>query len=110
MATDGVPSWVVPRVAELLHVTPDGCWLWLGERSSKGYGIAVRHRRRVRVHRWVYAMSGRPIPDGHDLDHRCRVRACANPDHLIPRDHGSHGVLSAAARTNLEAWEDGGRW
>ena len=28
-----------------------------------------------------------PIPDGCELDHLCRNRACCNPDHLEPVTH-----------------------
>lgn len=103
-----IPSYVIPTVRDLLEQHADtGCWVWTGELSDSGYGIAVRRRRRVRVHRWVWAMSGRAIPDGHDLDHVCRVRCCANPAHLIPRPHDVHGRLSAEQQRNLQAWEDG---
>lgn len=101
-----IPRWVVPAVARLLDVEPGtGCWLWRGELSHNGYGLVVRRRRRVRVHRWVWTMAGRTIPDGHDLDHVCRTRCCANPAHLTPRPHDVHGRLSAEQRRNLAAWE-----
>jgi hypothetical protein len=32
----------------------------------------------------VYELHVGPIPEGLDLDHLCRVRACCNPDHLEP--------------------------
>lgn len=98
----GLPAYVVPRVAELLEVDRSGCWVWHGPRSSSGYGLVERRRRRVRVHRYVYAMAGRVIPDGHDLDHECRNRLCANPDHVTPRPHDEHGALSRALAAGCE--------
>lgn len=36
------------------------------------------------MHRVVYELVVGPIPDGMQLDHLCRQRACCNPDHLEP--------------------------
>ncbi|MEO1065368.1 MAG: HNH endonuclease signature motif containing protein, partial [Actinomycetota bacterium] len=36
----------------------------------------------VYVHRLVYEELVGPIPDGHQIDHLCRVRLCGNPAHL----------------------------
>lgn len=57
-----------------------GCWLWAGAFSSGGYG----HYRNKSAHRVVYEALVGPIPQGLDLDHLCRVRACVNPRHLEP--------------------------
>lgn len=57
------------------------CLLWPRAKSC-GYGVAW-HDGKVRlVHRFVYAALFGPIPDGYEIDHLCRVRACFNPLHL----------------------------
>lgn len=33
------------------------------------------------------ALHGVPVPDGQEIDHLCRVRACCNPEHLEAVDH-----------------------
>lgn len=80
-----VSTLEVPMQADLTHLlrlhanridldAPNGCWLWLGRVNGTGYGP---HRR------YYIAVHG-SIPEGHDLDHLCRVRACVNPEHLEP--------------------------
>lgn len=59
-----------------------GCWLWTAYVGPKGYGEFGLNRRTERAHRVGYRLFVGPIPDGLQLDHRCRVRHCVNPAHL----------------------------
>lgn len=66
------------------------CWLWQGVVNHHGYGvinvgtIAGKPKRVRRAHRVAYELTVGLIPDGMELDHLCRVRACCNPAHLEP--------------------------
>lgn len=61
-----------------------GCWLWTGGLDTGGYSV-IQHQGRTRIgHRLSYENLIGPIPVGLQLDHKCRVRACVNPDHLEP--------------------------
>lgn len=59
-----------------------GCWLWQRCRTSSGYGLINIRGRNRRAHRVAYEIVKGPIPAGLTIDHRCRGRACINPDHL----------------------------
>jgi hypothetical protein len=60
------------------------CWAWTRSKNKDGYGqISVMHAM-VRTHQVAYELFIGPVPEGLQLDHRCRVRCCANPWHLEP--------------------------
>lgn len=60
----------------------ESCWLWMGKLQKGGYGRATLNGKQMSAHRIAYEMSGAVIPDGMDIDHICRNRACVRPDHL----------------------------
>ena len=62
-------------------VAPSGCWEWTARRDSSGYGVFKPGGGRS-AHRWAYERFVGPIPNGFEVDHLCRVRACVNPAHL----------------------------
>lgn len=63
---------------------PTGCWEWSGSRMSAGYGTVSIAMRQHCVHRLVFEHFRGAIPADRNLDHLCRNRICANPDHLEP--------------------------
>jgi hypothetical protein len=90
-------------------VSPDpnsGCWLWTGCIQGGGYGVFDNGKDKTTLaHRVAYTLFRGLIPDGLQLDHKCRVRLCVNPWHLeavtlqenLRRGLGNAAAIIAAA-------------
>lgn len=80
----------LPRAASLEErlsrytVDENGCWRWSGAIKENGYGCLSLDGRVRYTHRLAYELWVGPVPDGMQLDHLCRNRACMNPAHLEP--------------------------
>lgn len=70
----------------------DACWMWRGATNGDGYasGNGEAGRGGIPVHRIAYQWLVGAIPDGQQLDHLCRNRACVNPHHLEPVSRGEN--------------------
>lgn len=59
------------------------CWLWnRGISKRDGYGYVSIGDVNRSVYRVVYVLVNGPLPEGFQVDHLCRVRACIRPTHL----------------------------
>lgn len=101
-----------PQERILRHVSMEpmsGCWIWTGYVDQNGYGStylgfrADNTHRTAFAHRVAYLAFRGPIPPELELDHRCRLRCCVNPDHLEPvtgKINQKRGVNTPASRTH----------
>jgi hypothetical protein len=110
----GAPSRYKSLAESALFYVPigdEGCWDWQGEISStNGYGIAYYKGRGYRAHRAVYEVARGPIPDGLQLDHLCRNRACVRPSHLEPVtnwENTRRGIGPFAIKANQTQCQNG---
>lgn len=58
------------------------CIVWQGAQNSMGYGCFGIEGRSHLAHRLAWEDARGPIPDGMQVDHLCRNRACINVAHL----------------------------
>lgn len=72
-------------------------------RTDKGCLISITHkvnqdgylRKRWKdgaemFHRFIYRAHKGEIPEGHEVDHLCKVRACCEPEHLEAKPKDQH--------------------
>lgn len=79
-----------------------GCWNWIGN-GSRGYHVARLNGVMMAAHRASYIRSVGPVPEGMQLDHLCRNRACVNPKHLEPVTPKENTRRSSLRKLSLEA-------
>lgn len=92
-----------------------GCWLWSAAIAQSGYGYAHtpkdgRLGKSQYAHRISYWAFRGEVPEGLQLDHLCRNRACVNPDHLEPvtaRVNNLRGVGAAARNARKTVCSNG---
>lgn len=70
-------------------IDENGCWLWQ-KSTLAGYGLCATGR----AHRSYYERANGPIPDDHDIHHRCGVPLCVNPEHLEAAHGRAHDIES----------------
>lgn len=69
------------------ELAPGSCIPWRVSPTKAGYGRISRAGRDHYAHRVAYETLYGPIQDGLEIDHLCRNRSCANPEHLEAVTH-----------------------
>jgi hypothetical protein len=81
-----------------------GCWVWTGARNRDGYGRinVYRHGRALPLlaHRVAYEVFKGDIPAEHDVDHKCKCRACINPAHHKLKHYYRHRLETGFPKAN----------
>jgi len=88
-----------------------GCSLFVGKRDRDGYGVVwsgSKPPRRAHSVAWEEARG--PVPQGKELEHRCRRRNCVRIEHLKLVTRSQNEKLKSWARrareTRCEAGHD----
>lgn len=68
-------------------IDPDECWIWIGARDTRGYGIIGSPRgqrpRNMGAHRLSWELANNStIPEDKRILHSCDNPSCVNPNHL----------------------------
>lgn len=82
------PRWW-SRFAAKVEVE-QGCWLWTGALTDRGYGSFRLNGSARRAHRVAYEAVHGEIAVGLEVDHLCHEIRCVNPEHLRAVTHAQN--------------------
>lgn len=72
-----------PQLRFWCKVAQEGsCLVWMAGKDRKGYGKFSLDGKLCMAHRVAWEWVKGPIPEGHQLDHLCKNRACVKWEHL----------------------------
>jgi hypothetical protein len=75
-------QYLLSKISKKPGPLGDDCWLWAGSLHSQGYGQFSWNGRVRLAHRAFYQTFRGPIPAGLQVQHKCDLKSCCNPNHL----------------------------
>lgn len=92
-----------------LITTEEGCIVTISHSlNSDGYFRKRIDGRLMMYHRYMWEQREGLIPDGYEVDHKCKNRACCNTEHLqllTSTDHRAKDNSERYSGRNKEAYE-----
>lgn len=84
----GVDELIAQKSVRLLN----GCLVWKGRRTDKGYGLVDINNKATRVHRYVYEKNHGQVPARVMVLHSCDNPPCHEITHLFIGDATSNSA------------------
>lgn len=91
---------IIDRFFENVNKT-NSCWIWIGSKTSDGYGTFGYARIIYYAHRFSYEFHNGKIPKGMFVCHKCDNPSCVNPEHLWVGTH-SDNMKDASKKGRLK--------
>ena len=87
------------------NINENQCWVWKHSLTKDGYGYKGINGKDTTAHRVYYLAHKGEIPQGLELDHLCRNRACVNPEHLeavTHKENMSRAIFANSKKTHCK--------
>lgn len=98
-----------PEIFWQFVLKSDGCWLWQGNKSPKGYGVISYEGKAWRAHRLAYMFTFGGFPNNLCVLHRCDNPSCVRPDHLFLGTHRDNNSDRARKGRNATGEQHGSK-
>ena len=86
----------------ILKTTESGCIVPTSHKlNADGYFRKRINGELIMYHRYVWTKEHGEIPEGYEVDHKCRNRACCNVEHLQVLSSKEHTI-----KTNVERFSE----
>lgn len=104
-------DWLQSKVVETPGRFDTPCWNWTGKLDKTGYPNYAWFGRSLLIE--VHEAFTGPVPEGHQVHHRCINPLCLNPQHLqaISRSQNwreawnrRHGMQMVRRRLRVSSW------
>ena len=74
----------------------EGCWLWTGARTDRGYGSLSRAFYPRLAHQYSFKLAYGYVP--RTIHHKCEVKHCVRPEHLVDASQSQNVLASLKGR------------
>src|SRR6266436_5467942 len=72
----------------------NGCLFYTNNKKKNGYSLVSYADKMEPVHRVVFLLYGKTIPQGFDVHHKCHNKSCIEITHLEALSRRQHALLS----------------
>jgi hypothetical protein len=72
----------------------NGCLVYSNNKKKNGYSLVSYCYAMMPVHRVVFILSGKTLPTGFDVHHKCHNKSCIEITHLEALSRKEHALLS----------------
>lgn len=92
------------RFFSFVEKRDNGCWIWMGAKQSKGYGLFTRNYKSHLAHRISWEFTYGFVPEGLVICHRCDTPSCVNPEHLFLGDNKDNALDKMKKGRHVQAY------
>lgn len=99
-----MPRNTVEQFWPKVGMGPNGCWVWLGHKTARGYGM-WKYEGSNYAHVAAYRIQVGEVPHGWQVDHLCKNTSCVRKDHLeavTPDENLDRAVAHKRAATHCK--------